>query len=96
MVHLKGVSILVGSCLTNNRLDWKILTGTKTLAYYNHLKIMTAKSCITYRPVVNIIKFVFFVTGGGSNKLECFPIKSVFQASPMFGSKAMVLHSDWL
>ncbi len=45
MEHLKSASVgYAPSLLTNIRLDWKGLPGTKAVAYYQNLKITAVKS----------------------------------------------------
>ncbi len=46
----------------NIRLGWKSMTEKKTLAYYEHLLIISEKSFITFHPGVNVIKLFFFVS----------------------------------
>ncbi len=59
---------------TNNRLIWKVLPGTNTLAYYKNSYLKAVKSFITLAPGVNDMKPFFFVTVGCTIKLE--PVSS--------------------
>jgi hypothetical protein len=61
--------------LANIRICWKGLTGTSTLAYYEHFLIMDVKCFITLTPEANVIKHFYGRTNFG-NKLECLSLAS--------------------
>jgi hypothetical protein len=46
---------------TNNRLCWKGLTGTNTLAYYEKSELTAVKSFLTLATGASIIELLFFV-----------------------------------
>ncbi len=64
MEHLKDVSFwvrLLDLHKQNIRLGWKDLPVTNTVVYYEHSKIMDAKSFITLTPGPIVIKLFMFV-----------------------------------
>jgi hypothetical protein len=71
---------------TNIRLGWKGLTGTKTLAYYEHLQITDEKSFITLGPgrlrtkQQGLMSVPISILSSSLIKLERFLLADLFDA----------------
>ncbi len=61
MEHLKSASLgYAPALLINIKLGWKVLPGTNTLAYYEHVKAVVVKSFITFGSAVPNLRFIHF------------------------------------